>query len=149
MTVETDMYWHRSVVIRVRFLGGFIIVIIMFIGRTALFEPRSSSEVSASCPYSLQHYLLASSHLSFGLPLCLLPSNTATRTLLVRLCSSKRITCPVHFSRLVLIHITISHSLYNVYNWLLYFILHSPLSFYVGSKIPLKIFLSKTPKIVE
>ena len=35
-----------------------------------------------------------------------------------------------------------------VYNTLMYFILNSPVSF-VGPKITLKIFLSKTPKIVS
>ena len=45
-------------------------------------------------------------------------------------------------------HVTISHSLYSVYNSLLYFILLSPLSF-VGPKIVLKIFLSKTTKIAS
>ena len=43
-------------------------------------------------------------------------------------------------------YITISLSLYNVYNSLLYFILHSPLSF-VGPEMSLKIYLSKIPKI--
>jgi len=32
-----------------------IIIIIIIIGTTALFEPRSSLEVSVSCPYSLPH----------------------------------------------------------------------------------------------
>ena len=45
-------------------------------------------------------------------------------------------------------YVTISLSLYNVYNSLLYFILQSPLSF-VGPKIALKIFLSKTTKIAS
>jgi len=45
-------------------------------------------------------------------------------------------------------YVTVSLSLYNVYNSLLYFIFHSPLSF-VGPKIALKIFLSKTPKIAS
>ena len=45
-------------------------------------------------------------------------------------------------------YVTVSLSLYNVYNPLLYFILHSALSF-VGPKIALKIILSKTPKIVS
>ena len=44
-----------------------------------------------------------------------------------------------------LLYVTISLPLYTVYNSLLYFILHSPLSF-VGPKITLKNFLSKTPK---
>jgi hypothetical protein len=64
-----------------------IIIIIIIIGTTAPFEPRSSSEASASCPYSLHHSsnfsppnflpssITPSSHLSFGLPLCLLPSS--------------------------------------------------------------------------
>ena len=83
-----------------------------------------------------------SSHLSFGLPLCLLPSTTATRTLLVGLCSSIPITCPAHFSRLILMYVTISLYLFNVCNSLLYFILHSPLSF-VGPKIALKFSFQK------
>ena len=57
-----------------------------------------------------------SSHLSFDLLLCLLPSTAATRTLLVALCSSIRITCPAHFNRLILMHVAISLSLYSVYN---------------------------------
>ena len=81
-------------------------------------------------------------------PVCLLPSTTPTRTLLVELSSAIRITCPARFNRLILMYVTISLSLYNVYNSLLYFILHSPLSF-VGPKIALKIFLSKTPKIAS
>ena len=100
------------------------------------------------CPNFLASSITTSSHLSFGLPLCLLPSTTAMRTLLVALCSSIRITRHVHFNRLILVYVTISLSLYTVYNSLLYFILHSLLSF-VGPKIALKIFLSKTPKIAS
>ena len=106
-------------------------VYIIIIGTTAPFEPRPSSEASASCPYSLQHssnFSPPTSHLNFGLPLCLLPSTTATRTLLVGLCSSIRIICPAHFNRLILMYVTISLSLYKVYNSLLYFILHFPLT---------------------
>jgi len=144
--------------VRTKSLYTVIIIIIIIIGTTAPFESRSSSEASASCPYSLQHSsnfsppnfltssITPSSHLSFGLPLCLLPSTTATRTLLAALCSSIRITCLAHFNRLILMYVTISLSFYNVYNSLLSFILHSPLSF-VGPKIALQIFLSKTPKI--
>ena len=94
-------------------------------------------------PNFLASSITPSSHLSFGLLLSLLPSATATRTLLVRLCSSIRITCPSHFYRLILMYVTIWLSLYNVYNSLLYFFLHSPLSF-EGPKIALKNFLSKT-----
>ena len=123
-------------------------------GTTAPFEPRPSSEASASCPYSLQHSfpnflassVTPSSHLSFSLPLCLLPSTTATRTLPVALCSSIPITCPAHLNQLILMYVTVSLSLYIVYSSLFYFILHSSLLF-VGPKIALKIFLSKTPKI--
>ena len=79
-------------------------------------------------PNFLASSITPSSHLSFSLPLCLLPSTTATRTLRVALCSSIRITCPAHFNRLILMYVTISLSLYNIYNSLLYFILHSPLS---------------------
>ena len=89
-----------------------------------------------------------SSHLSFGLPLCLLPSTTATRTLLAGLCASCRLTCPAHLRRLILMYGTISLSLYTVYNSLLYFILHSPFLF-VGPKMALNIFPSKTPKMVS
>jgi hypothetical protein len=38
--------------------------------------------------------LTPSSHLSLGLPLCLLPSTTATRTLLAGFCSFSRMTYP-------------------------------------------------------
>ena len=107
-------------------------VFIIIISTTAPFEPRPSSEASASCPYSLQHSsnfsspnfmapsITPSCHLSFGLPLCLLSSTTATGTLLVGLCFSIPITCPAHFNRLILMYVTISHSLYNVYNSLLH-----------------------------
>jgi len=151
-----------------------IIIIIIMIGTTAHFEPRPSSEASASHPHSLHHsssfspptswhhpsrhpprtihhaVLLApsitpSSHLSFGLPLCIFPS-TVTRTLLAALCSSSRMTCPAYLRQLTMIHVTMSLSLYNVYSWLLYLILHSPFSF-VDPKMALKIFLSKTPKM--
>ena len=123
--------------------------LIIIIGTTAPFEPRPSSEASASCllflaaflqflsPNFLASSITPSSHLSFGLPLCLLPSTTATRTLLVGFCSSIKITCPAHFNRLILMYVIISLSLYNVCNSLLYIILHSPLSF-VGPKIALK-----------
>ena len=77
-------------------------------------------------PNFLASSITPSSHLSFGLPLCLLPSTTATRTLLVGLCSSIRITWPAHFNRLILMYVTVSLSLYNVHNSLFYFILHSP-----------------------
>ena len=85
-------------------------------------------------PNFLASSITPSSHLCFGLPLCLLPSTTATRTLLVGHCSSIWITCPAHFNQLILMYVTISLSLYNVYNSLLYFILHSLLSF-VGPKV--------------
>jgi len=74
-------------------------------------------------------FLQTISQLSFGLPLCLLPSTTTTRTLPVALCSSIPITCPADFNQLKLMYVTISLSLYSVYNLLLYFILHSHLSF--------------------
>ena len=41
-----------------------------------------------------------------------------------------------------------SLSLYTVYNSSLYFLLHSPLSF-VGPKMALKTFLSKTPSLAS
>ena len=104
--------WNRQSIrkcrhIKCRFLG---IIVIIIIGTTTPNEPRPSSEASASCPYSLQHSsnfstpiflassITPSSLLSFGLPLCLLPSTTAKRTLHVGLCSSIRITCPAHFN---------------------------------------------------
>jgi hypothetical protein len=56
-----------------------------------------------SCTFSPPNFLAPSitpsSHLSFGLSLCLLPSTTATRTLLVALCSFMRIVCPAIFNR--------------------------------------------------
>jgi hypothetical protein len=121
-------------------LIGNISIIIIIIGTTALFEPRPSSEASASRPYSLQHSssfsptnflapsITPSSHLTFGLPLCPFPSTTATRILRVALCSCSRITCPAHLSRLTLKYVTMSLSLYSVYSLSLYFILHSPFS---------------------
>ena len=59
-------------------------------------------------PNFLASSITPSSHLCFGLPLCLLPSTTATRTLPVGLCSSIRITCPAHFNRLILTSIYLS-----------------------------------------
>jgi hypothetical protein len=79
------------------------------------------------------HGITPSSHLSFGLPFCLLPSTTAAKTLLAEFCSSNRITWPAHLRQLILMYVTISIYLYSVYNSLLYFILHSPLSFIAQS----------------
>ena len=45
-----------------------------------------------------------------------------------------------------MIYVIMSLSLYRVYSSSLYFILHSPLSF-VGPKMALKTFLSKTPTL--
>jgi len=45
-----------------------IIIIIIIIGTTALFEPRPSSEASASSPYSLQHSTNFSPPTSWHLP---------------------------------------------------------------------------------
>jgi len=45
-----------------------IIIIIIIIGTTAHFEPRPSSETSASCPYSLQHSSIFSPPTSWHLP---------------------------------------------------------------------------------
>jgi len=45
-----------------------IIIIIIIIGTTAPFEPRPSSEASASCPYSLQHSSNFSPATSWHLP---------------------------------------------------------------------------------
>jgi hypothetical protein len=89
-----------------------------------------------------------SSHLSLGLPFCLLPSTTAAKTLLAGFCSSSRIKCPAHLRRLILIYVIMSLSLYSVYNSSLYFILYSPLSF-VRPKMALKTFLSETPSAVH
>jgi hypothetical protein len=90
----------------------------------------------------------SSFHLSLGLPFCLLPSTTAAKTLLAGFCSSSRITCPAHLGRLIFIYVIMSLSFYSVYNSSLYFILHSPLSF-VGTKMALKTFLSKTPSLAS
>jgi hypothetical protein len=57
-------------------------------------------------------------------------------------------TRPAHLRRLILMYVTMSLSLYNVYSSLLYFTLHSPFSF-VRPKMTLRIFLSKTLKIVS
>ena len=97
-----------------------IIIIIIIIGTTAPFEPRSSSEASANCPYFLQH---SSQFLSPNFLASSITPTTATRTLLVALCSSIRITCPAHFNQLILMYVTISVPLYNVYSSLFYFIL--------------------------
>ena len=58
-------------------------------------------------PNFLASSITPSSHLSFGLPLCLLPSTTATRTLLAGFFSSSPITCPAHLRWLTLIYMTI------------------------------------------
>jgi hypothetical protein len=88
----------------------------IIIDTTAHSEPRPSFEASASCPCSLHHSsnfsppvsFTPSFHLSFGLPLCLLPSTTATRTLLAGFCSSSQMTCPAHLRRLILMYVTMT-----------------------------------------
>ena len=130
-------HWHNSPIWAKAFYRSFCQLSLFF---AAFLQFLSLNFMASSVTPSF--------HLSFCLPLCLLPYNTATRTLLVGLCSSIPITCPAHFTRLILMYVTTSISLYNVYSSLLYFILHSPLSF-VGPKIALKIFLSKTPKIAS
>jgi hypothetical protein len=130
-------HWHNSPIWAQAFLRSF--------RQPSLFL---AAFVQFLSPNVLASSITPSSHLSFGLPLCLFPSTTATKTLHVGLCSSNRITCPAHLRRLTFIYVTISLSLYNVYSWSLYFILHSPFSF-VGPKIGLKIFLSKTPKMAS
>jgi hypothetical protein len=67
------------------------------------------------CPNFLASSITPSSHLSFGLPLCLFPSTTATRILPVALCSSSQITCPACLSKLTFIYMSLYHSLYTVY----------------------------------
>jgi len=49
-----------------------IIFVIITIGTTAPFEPRFSSEASASCPYSLQHslHLLSPNFLASSISIC-------------------------------------------------------------------------------
>jgi hypothetical protein len=76
-------------------------------------------------PNFLASSFTPASQLSFGLSLCLHHYTTAMRTLLAGFCSSGRMTCPAHLKRLILMYVTMSLSLYNAYNSLLYFILHS------------------------
>ena len=95
-----------------------LLLYVVMIGTTAIFEPRPSLEASASFPYSFPHSpsfsppsflassITPSSHLSLGLLLCLLPSTTATKTLLAGLCSSSRITCLSRLRRLIVIYVT-------------------------------------------
>ena len=54
-------------------------------------------------PKFLASPVTPSSHLSLGLPFCLLPSTTAAKTLLAGFWSSSRMTCPAHLRRLILI----------------------------------------------
>jgi hypothetical protein len=98
-------HWHNSPFWAKAFLRSFCQLSLFL----AAFLQFLSLNFLASC-------ITPSSHLSFGLPLCLLPSTTAVRTLLVGLCSSSRITCPAHLSQLIYIYVSISFSLYNVYN---------------------------------
>ena len=125
--------WHNSPLWAKAFLRNFC-------------HPSLSLAALLQClsPNFLASPITPSSHLNLGLPFCLLPSTTAAKTLLAGFWSSSRMTCPAHLRRLNLMYVIMSLSLYNVYNSSLYFILHSPLSF-VGPKMALKTFLSKTP----
>ena len=98
-------HWHNSPFWAKAFLRSFCQLSLFL---AAFFQFLSPSFLASS--------VTPSSHLSFGLPLCLLPSTTATSTRLVGLCSSIRITCPAHFNRLILMYVTISFSLYIAYN---------------------------------
>ena len=84
------------------------------------------------------------SHLSLGLPFCLLPSTTEAMTLLAVFWSSSRMKCPTQIRRLSLMYVIMSLYLYSLYNLSLYFILYYPLSF-VDLKRALKTFHSKPP----
>jgi len=134
---QHNSHWHNSPLWAKAFLRSFC-------------HPSPFLAVLLQClsPIFLASPVTPSSHLSLGLPFCLLPSTTAAETLLAGFCSSSRITCPAHLRRLILIYVMMSLSLYGVYNPSLYFILHSPLSF-VGPKLPLKTFLSKTPSLAS
>ena len=105
--------WHDSPFLAKAFLWSFRQLTLSF----AAFHQFLSPNFLASS-------LTPSFHLNFGLALCLLPSTTATKTLLAGFCSSSRITCPAHLKRLSLMYVTMLHSLYIVYSSLLYFILH-------------------------
>ena len=65
-------------------------------------------------PKFLASSITPSSHLSFALPLCLLPCATATRTLLAGLCSSSQMTCPAHLRRLIFVYVTISLAVFTM-----------------------------------
>ena len=67
-------------------------------------------------PNFLASPITPSSHLSLGLPFCLLPSTTAVKTLLAGFWSSSRMTCPAHLRQLILMYVIMSLSLHNVYN---------------------------------
>ena len=109
-------------------LHSFIIIIIVIMGTTTPFWAKTFFRSLCQLFLFLAAFLqflspnfLASSitpffHLSFGLPLCFLPSTTATRTLLARLCSTGRIMCAAHLRRLILLYVTTSFSLYSVYS---------------------------------
>jgi hypothetical protein len=67
-------------------------------------------------PNFLASPVTPSSHLNLGLPFCLLPSTTAAKTLLAGFWSSSRMICPAHLTRLILMYVIMSLSLYSVYN---------------------------------
>jgi len=135
LVYNNNNHWHDSPLWAKAFLRSFC-------------HPSLFLAVLLQClsPNFLASPVTPSSHLSLGLPFCLLPSTTAAKTLLEGFCSSSRITCPAHLSRLILIYAIMSLSLYSVYDSSLYFILHSPLSF-VGPKMALKPLLSKTSSL--
>ena len=70
LTINQHVFNERQMInlqLYVRF-GIIIIIIIIIIGTTAPFEPRPSSEASASCPYCLQHSSNFSPPTSWHLP---------------------------------------------------------------------------------
>ena len=80
---NNNNHWHNSPLWAKAFLRSFC-------------HPSLLLAVLLQClsPNFLVSPVTPSSHLSLGLPLCLLPSTTASKTLLAGFCSSSRITCP-------------------------------------------------------
>ena len=83
--------------------GNYVIIIIIIIGATALFEPRPSLEASASCLYSLQHSF------SFSPPTSWHPRSHRLPILVLAFPFVS--FCPAHLRRLILLYVTISQVL--------------------------------------
>ena len=104
------------------------------------------SSLIPSSPRFNKNFLWSSStpsiHLNFGLPILLLPSGLSRVSFFVGLSSSILIIWPAQCSLAIFIYFTMSQSVNNEYNSLLYLIRQVPFSF-TGPNIFLRTFLSK------